>query len=131
VIGQTLVAIAQPFIYNAPAKVSANWFPPEQRTAITMIGANASVFGCLLGFLIPGFFIKPNYKPENHYSPDQIEDYKTQMFQLLLFQAICVVVTWVLMLVTFRDKSEYVKQLEQRELDASNLEEQETLTFVQ
>jgi hypothetical protein len=34
-----------------------------------MIGANASVLGCLLGFMIPGWFINPKYVGDKDYTP--------------------------------------------------------------
>ena len=52
-IGQTLLAIGQPFIYNMPAKLSAVWFPPEERLFSTMIGVNTSILGSLVGFYLP------------------------------------------------------------------------------
>lgn len=61
VAGQTVMAIGQPFLYNAPSKVTGNWFDQGQRSTATMIGNNANVFGQLLGFLLPGFLITPKF----------------------------------------------------------------------
>lgn len=69
VMGQTLTAIGQPFTYNAPAKLSANWFEPKSRTVATMFGVNANILGNLLGFLIPRFFVHPTYDPDVAHTP--------------------------------------------------------------
>ena len=55
--GQTLMAIGQPFMYNAPAKLTTNWFPYEERAISTMIGTSANILGVTLGFLLPSLFI--------------------------------------------------------------------------
>lgn len=52
-IGQICLSVAQPFMYNAPAKVTSNWFPLNERSVSTMIGAQANVLGVVLGFLVP------------------------------------------------------------------------------
>eukprot|EP00347_Sterkiella_histriomuscorum_P005502 403356370 len=57
IVGQTILAIAQPFTYNAPAKLSANWFGEKERVYATSFGANASTFGIAAGFFLPSVFI--------------------------------------------------------------------------
>ena len=56
-IGQTLLAIGQPFMYNMPAKLSAVWFPPQERLFSTMVGVNTSILGSLVGFYLPVFAV--------------------------------------------------------------------------
>ena len=56
-IGQTLMAFGQPFTYNAPAKLSTNWFSYQERAIATMIGTSANILGVTLGFLLPSLFI--------------------------------------------------------------------------
>ena len=36
--GQIIIAIGQPFLYNAPAVVTTNWFPQKERAMSTMVG---------------------------------------------------------------------------------------------
>ena len=55
--GQTFMAMGQPFLYNSPALVTTNWFPQKERSIATMVGTQMNVFGVLLGFLLPLFFI--------------------------------------------------------------------------
>lgn len=38
-IGQTVIALGQPLLYNSPAKVTTNWFPQKERPVATMVGA--------------------------------------------------------------------------------------------
>ncbi len=56
VIGQTIMAVGQPFIYNAPSLVSANWFPKKERIISTSIGAYANIFGIGIGCFVPAIF---------------------------------------------------------------------------
>ncbi len=56
-VGQTIMAIAQPFTYNAVAKVSGNWFGEKETVYATMIGANANLLGVALGFFVPSIFV--------------------------------------------------------------------------
>eukprot|EP01064_Diplonema_japonicum_P037002 TRINITY_DN8560_c0_g1_i1.p1 TRINITY_DN8560_c0_g1~~TRINITY_DN8560_c0_g1_i1.p1 ORF type:complete len:468 (+),score=45.93 TRINITY_DN8560_c0_g1_i1:28-1431(+) len=58
VIGQSLVAIGQPFLLNAPAKVSAMWFPDDERALATVIGSSAQLIGSALGFVVPPIFVE-------------------------------------------------------------------------
>jgi len=44
-------------IYINSAKVSANWFPKEERVATTMIGMQSSVLGSSVSFLLPGLLV--------------------------------------------------------------------------
>ena len=55
-LGQALLASAQPFIQNVPAKLSANWFPKEERILSTSLAAYALVFGVGCGCFIPSIF---------------------------------------------------------------------------
>lgn len=68
-IGQTIIAIGQPFIYNLPTKVSAVWFPKEERVASTMVGVNMSIAGAVLGFYLPELVVtsQPDYSLTDQY----------------------------------------------------------------
>jgi hypothetical protein len=48
--------IAQPFLYNAPSKVSVNWFPKKERIFATSLGAYANIFGVAAGCFVPSLF---------------------------------------------------------------------------
>ena len=56
-IGQTLTSIAGPLITNMSAKVSANWFPKEERVVATNVGLTFSQIGNAAGFLLPIVFV--------------------------------------------------------------------------
>ena len=53
------MGLAQPFMYNAPAKVTSNWFPKNEAAIATTIGAQSNVAGVLLGLVLPGMIISP------------------------------------------------------------------------
>ena len=74
--GQTLMAIGQPFMYNAPAKLSTNWFSYQERAISTMIGTSANILGVTLGFLLPPLFIDP-YEAGTELSAEKQLSYKS------------------------------------------------------
>eukprot|EP00058_Branchiostoma_floridae_P023411 XP_002608901.1 hypothetical protein BRAFLDRAFT_124244 [Branchiostoma floridae] len=47
-IGQTIAAVAQPFIIESPAKVAAVWFAQNERATANMIGSMSNPLGLLL-----------------------------------------------------------------------------------
>jgi len=49
-------------MYNAPAKVTSNWFVAKYRIYPTMLGTTANIFGNLLRFLLPKLFINPKFE---------------------------------------------------------------------
>ena len=104
VVGQTLLGIGQPFMYNAPAKVTGNWFLNKQRTISTMIGTTANLLGNLLGFFLPGIFIRPKYDRFQTYSEDQFGIFRVQIYNLMLALSIFGSVVLLLVLITFREK---------------------------
>jgi hypothetical protein len=55
-----VLAIAQPFLYNAPSKVSVNWFPKKERISATSFGAYANIFGVAAGCFVPSLIFEEN-----------------------------------------------------------------------
>ena len=66
-MGQITMAIGQPFLYNAPALVTSNWFPQKERSIATMVGVTMNLFGVFVGFLLPMIFIE-DYEEGDHLS---------------------------------------------------------------
>jgi hypothetical protein len=61
-----IAAIGQPFLTNAPAKVSALWFSEKGRVIATTIATVANPLGVAVGFLIPAIFVDDeDAYPEN------------------------------------------------------------------
>ena len=58
IVGQTIIAIGQPFILNACAKLSGNWFGEKERVYSTSLCANSFVLGISFGYFIPSLFVK-------------------------------------------------------------------------
>lgn len=98
--GQILLSIAQPFMYNAPAKVTGNWFPESERSLSTMIGTQMNVAGVVLGFLVPKIFVSP-YAGQGFSSADEKANYKQQVFNMQLMIAIVASITAVLCVIFF------------------------------
>jgi len=87
-LGQTIAAIGQSFILNAPPKLASNWFSDSQRTIATSISSVAAPVGVGLGFLI---------------SPAIATD-ASQVPTMILYEAIIVSIMVVPSCIFFRDK---------------------------
>lgn len=91
-VGQTISALGFPFTFNAPALVSANWFGEKEKIYATSTGANASILGVGLGYLIPLIFVSDNDRgstAENH------------MFNLMLCLSIMSTLILIPFIITF------------------------------
>jgi FLVCR family MFS transporter 7 len=56
-IAQILNAAVGPFVMATPSKISANWFPPKERTTATAIGTLSNYMGSAAGFLIGPYVV--------------------------------------------------------------------------
>ncbi len=54
---QIIIGIGQPFLLNAITKLSANWFPKEERTTSTGLSLISQFIGIMLGLLITPFIV--------------------------------------------------------------------------
>ncbi|KAF0695192.1 Aste57867_13956 [Aphanomyces stellatus] len=57
VLGQTLAAIAMPFMVNSPPMLSALWFPSSQRAMATSIAVNCNQLGIAFVYILCPFFV--------------------------------------------------------------------------
>lgn len=64
-----------PFIYNAPAKVTSNWFAESERSFTTMIGTASIILGITLGFFMPPLFIS-EYDESVAYTQAELDGFK-------------------------------------------------------
>jgi MFS transporter, FLVCR family, feline leukemia virus subgroup C receptor-related protein len=101
VIGQTIIAIGQPFLLNACSKVSANWFPENERLAATAIGANSYMLGVSIGLFLPSLFVQDNL----HASDDTI---RSQVLHLGLLMASLATLTLIPVVLTFKSAPDSV-----------------------
>lgn len=58
ILGQTLGALAQPFIIFTPTKLAALWFPDHQRATANMIASMSNPLGILLANIISPMVVK-------------------------------------------------------------------------
>lgn len=56
IVGAICVGTANPFIINSLNKVSANWFYPSDRPAVTSFLSFFSTVTGLIGIILPGFW---------------------------------------------------------------------------
>jgi hypothetical protein len=56
---------------NAPAKLTTNWFPEEERAFATMVGTNCIIGGIVVGFAFPAVFVD-HFDDSVDYTPDQL-----------------------------------------------------------
>ena len=61
-IGQTVTTCVGPLITNMSTKVSANWFPKEERVVATNVGITFQSVGYGVGFLLPIMFVTGSHK---------------------------------------------------------------------
>jgi len=66
-VGQTIAGIGWTFMVQAPTKLAAIWFGDHERSIATTIGSLAGPIGCIIGFIMPMFFITLKPPP----TPDQ------------------------------------------------------------
>jgi len=57
-LSQIGIAIGQPFLLNAITKISARWFPIEERATASGLGTLAMYIGILIGILLTPFLTK-------------------------------------------------------------------------
>ena len=55
-LGQSLWALAQPFIILWPALVATIWFEDSKRMLVITLGSNFYIIGVAIGFIIPTLF---------------------------------------------------------------------------
>ncbi|PIK51349.1 putative major facilitator superfamily domain-containing protein 7 [Apostichopus japonicus] len=55
--GQTIAAVAQPFLLFVPTKLAAVWFAEDQRAIANAIGSMSNPFGILMSFLISALLV--------------------------------------------------------------------------
>lgn len=53
IAGQVIMAIGQPFMLSAPAKLASLWFGDNERAIATTLGSLAAPLGAVTGFLLP------------------------------------------------------------------------------
>jgi len=55
---QTLIALAGPIVMAAPPKLSARWFPANERTIATAISVCANNVGSGIGYVLPPYLVQ-------------------------------------------------------------------------
>ena len=74
-IGNIIMALGQPLLYNSPAQVTTNWFPKHERPMATMVGTQMNVLGIFIGFLLPSIFLD-SYTDGQTLNEEMIVQYK-------------------------------------------------------
>ena len=82
VAGQVIMALGQPFMLSAPAKLAAVWFGDGEKVLATTLGSLAAPMGAVTGFLLPLPF-----RMQNAYKSDVGEQ---RFFQYILVQNIII-----------------------------------------
>ena len=95
--GQTLMAIAGPFVTNCLSKVSNIWFSPRNRVKMTSIMSSSYMYGLGTGFLITSIIWQE--------SADKTAD-TNNLSNLLLFCAMFSLVISIPVLIYFKEKPE-------------------------
>ena len=101
--GQTLVACGQPFMIQAPTKLASVWFGDSERTVATTIGSLAGPVGCIIGFVLPLFWLS-----EDPLSPAQT---RSEMYDYIFYQSIVVTAMAAPILFLIRNKPPFSPSL--------------------
>ncbi|TNV79343.1 hypothetical protein FGO68_gene10913 [Halteria grandinella] len=106
IIGQTIMAIGQPFMYNAPPKISATWFEEDQRIMATSIGAYANVVGVAFGCFVPAFYM---------HDEDTVDEAKHNLADMSFMLAVASTIICVLSLLFIKDNKQAAIQQSEEE----------------
>ncbi|CAI2366797.1 unnamed protein product [Moneuplotes crassus] len=87
--GQVIMALGQPFMLSAPAKLSALWFAEKEMAISTTLGSLAAPIGAVTGFLLPLPLIGDSDAPSDEVS---VEHGKSVFFRYILVQNIVITV---------------------------------------
>lgn len=87
IAGQVIMAIGQPFMLSAPAKLAAVWFGDNERALATTLGSLAAPMGAVTGFLLPLPFIGDDFGTQ--------EQGRKKFFTYVLVQNIVITVLGV------------------------------------
>ena len=94
-----------------PAKLSAVWFPPNERVMSTKVGVNMSILGTVPGFFLPSLFVTAQPLPSDqpHTQPDQESRHDllmTQLWAMLISMAVLETVLFLVILFFFTEMYE-------------------------
>jgi len=64
-VGQSVVALAQPFVLNLPGVIAGRWFGAEERDLATTIGTLSNILGQAIGQAIAPICVKENDEDKN------------------------------------------------------------------
>ena len=73
VFGQILGGLAQTFILSIPSKVATIWFPAHEKAKATTIIALCGPLGVMIGFVMPGMFVKDQYHIYKDLWPEEVK----------------------------------------------------------
>eukprot|EP01060_Flectonema_neradi_P009248 TRINITY_DN16604_c0_g1_i1.p1 TRINITY_DN16604_c0_g1~~TRINITY_DN16604_c0_g1_i1.p1 ORF type:complete len:475 (+),score=37.63 TRINITY_DN16604_c0_g1_i1:40-1425(+) len=92
VVGQSLIAIGQPFLLNSPAKLSSVWFPDSERALATVIGSSSQLIGSAMGFVVPPIFVESIDSKDDDVTPSDADG----VFAVNIIFSIAAAVSFVL-----------------------------------
>jgi sugar phosphate permease len=73
--GQVIISLVQPLVQTIGPKIAAIWFGDQERAIATTVTSIASVFGVLIGFALPIFFVNDDDKKDPEKARDKIQFY--------------------------------------------------------
>ncbi|GBG25455.1 Feline leukemia virus subgroup C receptor-related protein 1 [Hondaea fermentalgiana] len=91
--GQTLGAMAQPLLTNAPALMASRWFPTKERDVAAVVMSLANPVGIAIGSVLPTFYVIG-------------DDAGVRMYDLLLVEMGVMAAIFILALIFFAEKPE-------------------------
>jgi FLVCR family MFS transporter 7 len=92
-LGTFIVATAQPFYINMPAKIAAAWFPVKERDLSTTLCSLANPLGSAIGSVIPAYIVYNGGAEDD--APGPIKGVDTLMLVHLIVAGIALAVNFV------------------------------------
>eukprot|EP01135_Chromosphaera_perkinsii_P006286 Nk52_evm15s485 gene=Nk52_evmTU15s485 len=102
-IGQCLNSIGVLMVYSMTPRVSADWFPVNERAMATAFVTIVNTVINAIGFLIPSFMVTP-YNTDGNYTPEQLDVLKGDIPRMLMVEAIIVTAIGLSVVVFYRSE---------------------------
>ena len=94
---------------SAPAKIASIWFSDKERAVATTIGSLAGPIGCIVGFVMPIFFVTPQTSEDG---PIDTVLARKEIHDYIFWQSVYISIAAAPILFLIRNKPKYPPSIE-------------------